>query len=334
MVIVYFDAGHGWAPITYMAHLCAELFEAELIVLRHESKPSTIDKILALFPRVRGQETCLAIAGDPLQLRWLLQLRQWRRHFKHIGAWIIDSPRADAIPRVVRYGKIFDQFFVTTDEDVQIWRNITGRPTTCVPWGSDVLRLGSSNSIRYYDLMRVGRQPPEWDDDQKTSQTAEHYNLRFHGRPAILANPMANQRTLMQLYANTKFVLAFSNTVDRTTYTHPNRSYITARWTDALAAGATVVGILPDCQTARRLLWAGATIDLGSTDRQENFGKLSRAAAVWTPHRAAQNHLLAAKHLDWRWRFNVIASALQQTPMRLASELDQLRALFLRNNDQ
>ena len=46
----------------------------------------------------------------------------------------------------------------------------------------------------------------------------------------------------MGILAQAKFTLSFSNLVSPDVQTHPKREYITGRWTDALSAGATVVG--------------------------------------------------------------------------------------------
>ena len=49
----------------------------------------------------------------------------------------------------------------------------------------------------------------------------------------------------MGVLSKTKFALAFSNRANPTMQTHPEREYITGRWTDSLASGSTVAGIPP-----------------------------------------------------------------------------------------
>ena len=55
---------------------------------------------------------------------------------------------------------------------------------------------------------------------------------------------MESQDALLHSLARAKYTLAFSNLVDASDYTHRSRAYITGRWTDALAHGAIVAGVV------------------------------------------------------------------------------------------
>jgi hypothetical protein len=118
-----------------------------------------------------------------------------------------------------------------------------------------------------------------------------------------------------------RFVLAFSNAVDRQPYTHPVREYITGRWTDALAAGAIVCGIPPTCEVARSSFWPGALLTLPSTDRAGGLNAIHRALLEWTPGDAARNHREALKRLDWRWRLREAALVLGVSAHKVDEEL-------------
>ena len=112
-----------------------------------------------------------------------------------------------------------------------------------------MLDLGSSAACRPVDLLRVGRQPDAWDDDQRSDAACRLAGLRFAGRPPFFPenfkDSSAGHRDLCARYARAKFVLAHSNIVAPASYTHPSKEYISARWTDALAAGSVVAGIPP-----------------------------------------------------------------------------------------
>ena len=326
MLIVYQDLGPTFGPITHMVRLCAELFEAELLLLKQKTGVGALQKLLALAPRRRGSETCLVVSAGPEHLlASLLEVEGWKHRFGQVAAWVIDGVFTQHISRVVRYGGMFDQFFITTDEDVDAWQKLTGRPTSFIPIGSDVLHLGTPNQMRPVDLLRVGREPAEWDDDAMTETAARAKGLSFQGRPTMLADPIENYRMLMRKYGESKFLLAFSNTVDSSFYTHPTRAYLTTRWTDGLAAGAVIAGIAPKSPTADRLLWPAATLDFGGTDRDEGLSILAAAVKSWRPEQAAANYTMAMERLDWRWRFAAIAAALGESPVRLATELEQLK---------
>lgn len=326
MLIVYPRLGGGWSPITYMVTLAAELLEADLLLLtREQVRAGTLRKLLTVLPRRRGDENCLLVCGEPQHLQAIVHATSWRSRFRQLAAWVIDGFWVEQIPKIARHTSTFDRFFVTTEEDVQAWERATGTPTTALPWGSDVLRLGSGSGERPVDLVRIGRQPPAWDDDAGTGKACAHLGLRFVGRPGMLPDQIENHRHVMRTYAQSKFVLAFSNGVDGSRYTHPTREYLTGRWTDALAAGAVVAGVPPRSADADLGLWPGATLDLGTTRRGVGLGALAEAARAWRPRDAARNHALALERLDWRWRFAALARAFDEPAPRLRAELTELR---------
>jgi hypothetical protein len=265
------------------------------------------------------------VCAGPADLLKILNLQNWRNRFGFLAAWIIDSFWFDHIPTIARLSNPFDHLFVTSIEDLDKWRKSTGVPTTWLPWGADAFRLGHGASHREWDITRVGRQPPEWDDDLVASKAARALGIKYRGRPIMEGvTPLQNQESLMNIYGTSKYILAFSNSVNPENYTHPTRQYLTGRWVDALACGATVAGIAPKGPSIDDLLWSGATLDFGSIRRNEGLLVLAAALEKWTPAMAVRNNTMALKHLDWRWRFKVIADVFGATPIRLAEELKLL----------
>lgn len=130
-----------------------------------------------------------------------------------LGRMGLDSFWPNHIPRWVRSSRMFDQVFVTEQEDLATWRATVRAPVDWLPWGSDVLNLGSVNPMRPLDLLRFGRQPTEWDDDPLNAQQCQARMLSFQGRPPGFSDATGNERALMTLLRNGKFSLAFSNRV-------------------------------------------------------------------------------------------------------------------------
>ena len=322
--VVYADPGPpGYHCVHYMARLAAELLDGELIVLRSR-RATMIEQAAALLPRKKRGTACLLICPSPTALGTVLQIKNWRENFGRIVAWVFDSFWTDHIPRFAGLAPVFDHLFVTEQEDLATWRKISPAPVDWLPWGSDVLRLGSANPLRSFDLLRFGRQPAEWEDDLLTAPGCQLRNLSFQGRPPILNDAAENQRSLMGTLSETKFALAFSNRVSRSVQTHPVREYITGRWTDALAAGATVAGIPPCSEAVQSLLWPEALLDIETVDQAEGLEAIARAAHEWTPSRARLNYLKSLERLDWRWRFKKLAAALEIQPYQLETELTLL----------
>jgi hypothetical protein len=325
MRIVYgLPEGGGWHPITHMVRLLAELLEAELVVVPLSRPANAWRRVAGLGPRRRGRETCLVVAAAPAHLNTLLRADYWRRGYRHVAGWVIDSFWVDRIPSSVRRRSHFDQLFVADKEVVGLWQAETGLPVTWLPWGSDVLQLGSAEADRPVDVQRLGRQPSGWEDDDATRRACEGAGLRFEGRPPMHDDATANQAALMRSLSQAKFVLAFSNAVSPAPYTHPTREYLTGRWTDALASGATAAGIAPRCAATDELLWPGALLELPTTERGPGIEQIAAAVESWDPQTALDNHRHALERLDWRWRFRELAAALQIESARLDSALESL----------
>jgi hypothetical protein len=334
LIINAINHDRGWGPVQHMVSVAAQLFDCE-VATADTSKPSSLAKISSVLRQRRrnktGNDTCLLVCTGPPDLLSVLNVKSWRTRFRFLAAWVIDSFWVDHIPRFVRLGSPFDHFFVTSVEDVDLWRKITGVETTWLPWGTDALQLGHGGASREWDLMRVGRQPPEWDDDHGTGLAAEKLGIKHRGRPDSAGlNSLQNEKLMMAAYGATKFTLAFSNAVNRDANNHPSREYLTGRWVDALGSGSIVAGIAPRGPNTDGLLWPGATLELGSIRRDEGLQVIGDALKQWTPAAAAANHLMALKRLDWRWRFNALAQVLDVSSVALSSELKVLEERIAR----
>jgi len=308
-----------------MAQLAAELLEAELIVYDGNEPVSPVRMLASLAPRRRGSEACLVIAPEPRHLWAIVRVEHWLHGFGYVVAWIIDAFWDDRIPFPARNRGHFDHLFVTEQEVVDSWRATTGTPTSWLPFGSNVLDMGSNATHRPVDLQRFGRMPDTWDDDEASGAACAITGLRFEGRPPFLSDARANQREVMAQFARAKFTLSFTNRVSPADYTHPTREYLTGRWTDALASGATVAGVPPDCGSARELLWPEATLDFGTVDRAKGISRVLKAVAEWRPEVARLNHLRALERLDWRWRFREVATTMGVSAQRLDADFGRLR---------
>jgi len=322
----------GWSPVHQLVSLAARVLQAEIITADRRSPAFASRLATMLRRRERGRadrESCLFICQGPSDLMRLATIDGWRHRFDFLAAWIIDSFWLEHIPRSIRWARPFDRFFVTSSEDVDRWRKLTGVPVTWLPWGSDVLNQGSCRPDRPWDLTRVGRQPAQWNDDCSAAEAARLHGIAYRGRvPGSTLTALQNQQVMMRVYGETKFILAFSNAANPEVYTHPTREYLTGRWVDALAAGAVVAGIAPRGADARALLWPGATLELDDISRNRGLEIIAEAVRSWNPETAQRNFRLALERLDWRWRLEVIAGHIGGATPVLRAELDRLRALM------
>ena len=206
--------------------------------------PGNITKTLSALPRRRGRDQCLIVAPQPAQLNAILTAPGAIRGYERTAAWVIDSFWDDRIPRVARNRGHFDHLFITDSELKDTWQRTTRTPTSWLPFGTDTLAMKPRRN-RPVDLQRVGRQPVAFNDDAEVGAAASALGLVFRGRVPRADTAAGNQRALWNAMARAKFTLAFNNVVSPEENTHPTRHYLTARWTDALANGATVAGMMP-----------------------------------------------------------------------------------------
>lgn len=321
--------GQGWDPVNHLIRLAKTCLDAEVVRAESDDIPGRLQQaasVLSQRNRATGTETCLIVGKAPTDLLRIFKVPAWRSRFRWIGAWIIDSFWTDWIPTTNRFSQPFDDIFITSLEDAPAWETALGVRPTWLPWGSDVLGMGTDGGQRSWDLTRVGRQPPEWENDPSNELAARKVGVRFHPRPSFVSSSsLANHEELMRAYGQTKFLLAFSNTVNPTNYTHPTRDYLTGRWVDALGAGAVVAGIRPRGEGVDRLLWPGATLEFPTTGRDQGLAAVSQALAAWSTDVARRNHAFALSRLDWRWRLLAIAEAAGEAPAQLAHEIERLR---------
>lgn len=316
--------GRGWAPIEVLAELAARSFGGELHRYTDTGYSRTF-RARTLLPRVRASrgDCCLVIAPTPVHLNAILEAPELRRRYAGIAGWTIDSFWTDKIPRAAKTARHYDHLYVIDHEDQEQWQSETGRPVSCLPWGTDVLGTPDPDK-KVVDLQRVGRQPPQWEDDGAAATAAAARGLRYAGRPEFGSTDAESQANVSRAYRQAKYVLAFSNGASPASYTHPTREYLTGRWLDAIGSGAVVAGIVPKTRVARELLWPDATLELPTIERDAGLEAVTEAVRNWTPAIAQNNRRLAARLLDWRHRLKVVADDFGANAPTLHSELAAL----------
>ncbi|GGH62927.1 glycosyltransferase family 1 protein [Rothia aerolata] len=301
----------GWAPVNSMTTLLANYLGVEPVLVDVHRSLSRSTKLLSALPRTSvGQRIALVIAYDPGQLNAIAQLRLAFKPYSAIYGWVIDSFWSERIPRLVRGRSPYTKIFLTDSGDLKDWEAAGVKNLGVLPWGTDVWssfhqRIQASLT-KTTDLLRVGRQPDVWNDDDLTASTARKFGLTFEGRPQFGSTPHDSARFLADALSRTKFTLAFSVRSSPTSYTHPQKDYITARWLDALAWGSTVVGQKPSSAATRELLWEGATIEISPNNREIGMQTIADVAKEYAPEQAREHVLMALQRLDWRHRFGVL----------------------------
>jgi len=335
MNIIYFDNGVGWHPILHMVLLMSEYFDADFQIIKsdeYEYEGSIFKKMSWCLKRYKKGSDCLIIVPSASEIEILFTLdKNWRKKFGKVAVYVIDSFWTDRIPWYSKYCNHIDHYFVTSPEDAGSWSEHTNASVSCIPWGSDVLKLGWKKEIKDIDLLRLGRQPPEWDNDALSQVICSKNKINFHGRPPSAQDPIDTHLLTMSFMKRSKFILSFSNAADSSPYTHPTKEYITGRWTDALASGAVVVGIMPKCRNVIDLLWNSATINIQSTSQDAVINAVIKASTMWNEELATTNHINALNKLDWRWKFKDISKFFDLNERKLDKDLIKIDKIISEN---
>ena len=320
------SAGAGWAPVTTMAQLMSRCLEAPLRLVHPARDYSRARRLLSLVPRRRGSKGHLIlVAARPGDLLAMVGGAGHLKGFDSVSAWIFDSFWDDEIPRMARRATFVDHLFVPDAELVDVYARATRTPVTWLPWGTDSLAggAGSFTTQRSVDVLRLGRQPRAWDDDEATRRLLGSHGLSFDHCPPFSGRAEENQRIVRAALERSKVVLASGNASSAADYTHPTREYITARWTDAAAAGTVVAGTPPRCH-ALSLLPPDGLLHIPVDAAESGIPLLRRAVEAWTPKVAGDLHRHARAHLDWRRRFGTMAETLGIESATLRAELRRL----------
>lgn len=328
MRIVYVKPpGPGWAPLEHLAILAARLLNGQLHIASLTRRQRVMADLLASLPRKRGGEVCLIIAPQARHLAGLVDLTHLFKGDSYVAAWVIDSFWTESIPELAkrrRRGAHIDKYYIADAEFVDEWTRQTGLKSTWLPWGSDVLHAGSGDASRPVDCQRLGRMPEPWEDDTRTDELMKQRGLVYRGRPAFHGHAIADQAEVMASLRRTKFSLSFSNRVSPT-WTSTTHEYLTGRWTDALACGASVIGMSPRCVAASELLWAEGLVELDDVLVNSGIAAAQEAVSAWTPALARLNYTNALRRLDWRWRLLQIAGDLGVDSPGLDAEIAAVR---------
>lgn len=328
MEIFYFDNDSpGWAPITHLVNLCSKVFSANLNIVSNTGiSRYKLAKKWFSSPKHGAGEHALFFAKSPAELQLFLSIPEFDQPFRSRSVWIIDSFWTEWCPSQALLNH-FDLVAYTQKYEAGFYEKRTKGRSIFLGWGSDVLDLGSSNQMRDIDLLRVGRQPQIWDDDNLSAKICAQNNILFHGRPSYGENPMDQHKNLMSTYARSKIILAHSNLADPHKYTHPTKEYITGRWTDALASGATIAGVPPLQDTSiAEMFWPNALVKFNRLDFDSNIAQIKEVVDNWTPEVALYNYKQALKNLDWRWRLQLLANRLGISSPTLDAEIERLES--------
>lgn len=321
----------GWGPVSQLTKLAAEMLSSQLISIPAKESVSRLFWARMCVPRRSSRnngKSALLIVGVPGQLFALLENPIWLGRYEHVAVWVIDSFWNERIPKAIRKSHRIDWIWVTDVNDIPDWEVHFGNRVGLLPWGTDALKISREYAgvAKSLDLLRVGRQPREYDDDLLTLEEASKVGISFAGRPSFGSNDEDSQENLHASLSVTKSILAFSNKFDDSSYTHPTKEYVTGRWMDAIAHGAAVAGVMPSTPTAEVLVPEFARIRIDPYDRALGLGAVKEWLGAWNLEKSNAIRRFALESLDWRYRLVDICTHFGVESAKLDQDILALRA--------
>lgn len=318
-------AAGGWGPITTLTRLIARLWQSEPRFI-HPAKPyGTVTKLVSQLPRRRANYgPLLIVAAHPGDLLALARASTLLRGFSAVHAWIIDSFWHERIPLFARRTRTIDRVWITDYELVDYYADTMRVPCGWAPWGSDALALARLTPIpRTVDVLRLGRQPAAWHDDDQNRAFLETSGLSYQGIFPSHPDGVVNHRAVLNQLRRARVALVSSNLASPADYTHATRDYITARFTDAVACGTLLAGQFPTCHAAQ-LIPQLARVQLDIRTREAGIAAIEAGIERWSLPLAAALQAHALRQLDWRHRIRNITREMQIDSPALQTELAEI----------
>lgn len=327
-IIVSVPADGGWAPVWQMAKLLHTYTDGNFVVIDPAFSQKNTTKFLGLFPRIKrsNDKSCIVIVSDPGISNSILKIPEIFYKYKNIYLWVIDSFWSDRIPRIVKKGKLFDRCFVMDEEDLLDWSKQVSTPLGVMPWGVDVLGIDPASLLsKENDVVRAGRQPDAWSNNDINVKYFSEISLSYVGNPKSSGGKYNSEKTLEKVLESSKFFLAFNNLVSPANYTHPIKTYLTSRWVKGISYGALMLGAVPVSATAKKLIPDWGHVEISPTAQDDARATILRAYKEWDSSIPIKLHAHACRNLDWRYRFAQIFSDIGFKSEALEHDLKLLK---------
>jgi hypothetical protein len=271
----------------------------------------------------------LIVARTPGDLQALRAIKDWRKRFRLVVGYVIDSFFFAGFSSATRH---FDHVFTATRDGADFVRKTFGVPSSVLRQGFDCLRWHSTSDARSIDLIGFGRQPLSYHQRfQQEFHRADSSLLYLHSPIGAISGPQVwvERPMMLKLMQSAKLALAFHLLVEPARVRPNAAAFLTSRWLESLATGCIVVGKRPAGDMAEEMLnWPDATVELPDDAAAAAVVVKELASDVPYLRAARQRNVtqMCAQH-DWRYRIRDVLQHFDLAiPARLASDLDALAA--------
>jgi Glycosyl transferases group 1 len=265
----------------------------------------------------RDYDAFIAVCDNWLDLPYLNAIKRWRDHCKISVCWIDEMWAAGILKYKywLRALSQFDYIFVGCATTVSPLSQATNRPCHWLPRGIDAFRFSPlpDSPARVIDVYSIGRRYEGIHREMlKASERAKLfyvYDTLAGGNTNTANTETYDHQQHRNLFANiakrSRFFVVSAAKMDSYVETQ-GQVDVGARYFEGAAAGAVMIGEVPDCEAYRELFgWPEAVIKI-QPDGSDTMAVLSEIGS--DPERAAaisrRNIKEALLRHDWVYRWN------------------------------
>lgn len=276
----------------------------------------------------RKYELFFPVFNNPYELFSLASIPNWRENCRKAACFINEYWIHQYRPHyLLELLKPFDHIFIAMHHAVEHVAQVTGRPVTYLPLGTDVLRFSPlpQPPPRSIDVCNIGRRSPV--THQVLLRMARERRIHYHydtispgganlaQRSFSVDDPAGHRALLGNMVQRSRYFIANRARVNESEYLQ-HMDEISSRFYEGAAAGAVMLGEAPRTDTFRKLFdWPDAVIHLpfDSPDVDQILAALDADPARMEQARRHNLHFGALKH-DWVHRLRTVYETLDLPP--------------------
>jgi hypothetical protein len=266
-----------------------------------------------------GGDLLVVVAMGPPALKMLNALPHWRKRYDTVVAYIPDMyPPSDEMLDMSLVNQL-DSLFISYSQMVDRVGSRVSTPVRLLQQAADVLGGLPPRGERPIDVTAFGRQPEDILEvfaEQLSWPRSPMLGWWSSGAVPYSRSPQRDRASFLALLRASKATLCF-RFEDTNPHQYQGVSPFTARWFEAAAAGAAILGSQPSCPEASDVTII-QTIPLptkGEEALAELQARLNDGSAALT---AKENLLRACRHHDWRHR---AASLFEDLDFEISDQL-------------
>jgi hypothetical protein len=270
----------------------------------------------------KNYDVFVFICMNPWDLLYLNSLKNWEQRSKVKICYMVElySGRIGELAFFLKRLSSFDHVMLSFEGSVPALQSLIGKPVHHVPLGADALRFTPfpQPPERVIDFYSMGKRSDAIHRVLIDIAARESAFYVYDTIPGALIQP-SDHRQHRDLFANlarrSKFFMAYPAKYEEERMTR-GQSEVGARFFEAAAAGAVMLGRAPTAPSfVRDFWWPDAVVDAGTSEAQL-FSSIAKFKADPGLMKATslRNTVEALRRFDWAYRWKEMLRLIDLAP--------------------